>query len=108
QTIPDSRSRFPRQSHVVIVGIRQQRQEARALDRGRQLALVARLGAGDAAGHDLAGFSDVLAQGVEILVVDLLHALGREAAIFAAAEKLGHGGLLVQSLSSLSLSSSSS
>src|SRR5690606_31584210 len=77
-------------SGVVVVGVRDQRQETGALDRGRQLALVARLGAGDAARDDLAGLGQVLAQGVEILVVDLLDALGGELAELAAAEKLGH------------------
>src|SRR5690606_39024566 len=55
-----------------------------------QLALVLGLGAGDAARHDLAGLGQVLAQGVEILVVDLGHALGGELAELAAAEELGH------------------
>src|SRR5690606_13045606 len=73
-------------------GVRDQREEACALDRGRQLALVARLGAGDAARHDLAVLGEVLAQGVEILVIDLLDALGGELAVLAAAEELGHGG----------------
>src|SRR5690606_5428893 len=77
-------------SGVVVVGVRDQRQETGALDRGRQLALVARLGAGDAARHDLAGLGQVLAQGVEILVVDLLDTLGGELAELAAAEELGH------------------
>src|SRR6185312_10643243 len=92
-------------SDVVVVGVRQQREEARALDRGRQLTLVAGLGAGDAARHDLAVLGDVLAQGVEILVVDLLHVFGSEAAEFAAAEKLGHGLGSYQSSLSRSLSS---
>src|SRR5690606_26177066 len=78
-------------SDVVVVGVRDQREEARALDRERQLALVARLGAGDAARHDLAVLGEVLAQGVEILVIDLLDALGGELAELAAAEELGHG-----------------
>src|SRR5690348_12915462 len=80
---------------VVVVGVRDQGQEARALDRGRQLALVLRLGAGDPARDDLAGLGQVLAQGVEILVVDLLDALGGELAELAAAEELGHVGVLL-------------
>src|SRR5690606_34108463 len=75
---------------VVVVRVRDQGQEACALDRGGQLALVARLGAGDAAGDDLAVLGQVLAQGVEILVVDLLDALGGELAVLAAAKELGH------------------
>src|SRR5690606_8841674 len=78
-------------SDVVVVGVRDQREEARALDRERQLALVARLGAGDAARHDLAVLGEGLAQGVEILVIDLLDALGGELAELAAAEERGHG-----------------
>src|SRR5690606_8056818 len=77
--------------HVVVVGVRDQREEAGTLDRERQLALVARLGAGDAARHDLAVLGEVLAQGVEILVVDLLDTLGGELAELATAEELGHG-----------------
>jgi hypothetical protein len=73
----------------VAVAERQEREETRALHRGRELALIARLRAGDAARHDLAGLGDVLAQRVEILVIDLDDALGREAAEFLAAEKLG-------------------
>src|ERR1051325_7620034 len=94
----------PPRSDVVVVGVRQQRQEARALDRGGQLALVARLGAGDAARHDLAVLGDVVAQRVEILVVDLLYVFGREAAELAAAEELGHGCAPDQSSLSRSLS----
>src|SRR4051812_13303480 len=75
----------------VAVRIRQQRQEARALDRLRQHALIAGLGAGDAARHDLAGFGDVLAQRVEVFVIDLGNAFGSETAELLAAEKLGHG-----------------
>src|SRR5690606_21209594 len=78
-------------SQVVVVGVRDQGQVTGALDRGGQLALVARLGAGHAARDDLAGLGQVLAQGVEILVVDLLDALGSELAELAAAEELGHG-----------------
>src|SRR5690554_5195447 len=79
-----------RGSDVVVVGVRDQGQVARALDRGGQLALVLRLGAGDPGRDDLAGLGDVLAQGVEILVVDLDHALGGELAELAAAEEFGH------------------
>src|SRR5438445_794005 len=64
----------------VLVGIGQQRQEARALDRHRQLTLIEGLGPGDAARNDLAGLGDVALERAEILVVDRLHALGREAA----------------------------
>src|SRR5690349_19467785 len=71
----------------MLVGVRQQREVTRTLDRGRELALVERLGARDAARHDLAGLGDVLLQDREILVVDLLHALGGEAAELATARE---------------------
>src|SRR5690242_10044016 len=76
--------------YKMVVAVGQQRQEPRPLHRRGQLALVTRLGAGDAAGDDLAGFGDVLLKGGEILVVDVLDALCGEAAELAAAEKLGH------------------
>src|SRR6185437_2723848 len=69
--------------------VRQQCQEPRTLHCRGQLALVTGVGTGDAAGNDLAGFGDVLLQRGEVLVVDVLDALGREAAELAAAEKLG-------------------
>src|SRR5690606_10327909 len=72
---------------VVVVGVRQQRQEARALDGGVELALVVRLGAGQPGRDDLAVFLDEIAQRVEILVVDLLDAGGGEAAELAALEQ---------------------
>src|SRR5207248_9054132 len=56
----------------VLVGIGQQRQEARALDRHRQLALIEGLGPRDAARNDLAGLGDVALERAEILVVDRL------------------------------------
>ena len=67
----------------------------RARKRARLTAVASwrwylRLGARDAAGDDLAGLGEVLAQGVEILVIDLLDALGGELAELAAAEELGH------------------
>src|SRR5689334_21610779 len=71
----------------MLIGVRQQREVTRPLDRGRQLALVERLGARDAARHDLAGLGDVLLQDREILVVDLLHALGGETAELATARE---------------------
>src|SRR4051812_15537811 len=71
----------------MLVGVRQQREVSRALDRRRELALVERLRAGDAARDDLARLGDVLLQDREILVVDLLHALGGEAAELATARE---------------------
>src|SRR3546814_11251582 len=86
QCLPCGKTR----SDVVVVRIRNQGQVARALDGGGELALVARLGAGDAARDDLDVLGQVLAQGVEILVVDLLDTLGGELAVLAAANELGH------------------
>src|SRR5689334_6008871 len=71
----------------VEIGVRQQRQEARALDRVRELALVARRGAGDARRDDLAGLVDEVLQDLDVLVVDPLDFLGREAAELAPAEQ---------------------
>src|SRR5690606_4677622 len=85
------RPQAPAAGSEVVVGVRQQRQETGALDRGGKLALVLGLGTGDAAGNNLAGLGDVLAQGVEILVIDLGHAFGSELAELAATEELGHG-----------------
>ena len=65
-----------------------QREKARALDRHRQLALVARLGAGDARRHDLAVFLDEVLQDLDVLVVDLLDAFGGEAAELLALEQV--------------------
>src|SRR5262245_51082050 len=70
----------------VQVGVRQQREEAGALDRVRQLALVAGGGPGDARRDDLAGFVDEVLQDLDVLVIDPLHLLGGEAAELAAAE----------------------
>src|SRR4030088_1508879 len=69
------------------VGVRQQREEARALDRLGQLPLVAGRGAGDARRDDLAGLVDEILEQLDVLVVDPLHLLGGEAAELAAAEK---------------------
>src|SRR5581483_398576 len=71
----------------VLIGVGQQRQEARALDRDGELALVERLRAGDAARDDLAGLGDITLQGAEILVVDVRDAFRREAAKLLAARE---------------------
>src|SRR5256886_14695865 len=69
------------------VGVRQQRQEARALDRLGQLPLIAGGGAGDARRNDLAGLVDEVLQHVDVLVVDPLDLFGGEAAELAPAEQ---------------------
>src|SRR6185503_5892033 len=71
----------------MLVGVRQQREVTRPLDRGRELTLVERLGARNAARDDLAGFGDVLLERGQILVVDLLHAFGGETAELATARE---------------------
>src|SRR3954462_13992265 len=74
-------------SDAVLVGVRQQRQEARALDGGVELALVDRAGAGQARRDDLAVFGNEIAQGVDVLVVDLFDAGDGEAAEALALEQ---------------------
>src|SRR4029077_10833098 len=74
-------------SSSVLVGVRKQREEARALDRDRELALIEGLGARNAARHDLAGLGDVALQSRKILVIDGFHALGGESAEFLAPRK---------------------
>src|SRR5436309_9530251 len=69
------------------IGVRNQRQETRALDRFRELTLVARGGAGDARRDDLAGLVDEVLQHFDVLVVDPLDLLGGEAAELAATEQ---------------------
>src|SRR5882724_8177436 len=64
----------------MLVGVRQQGEEACALDRNSELALIERLRARDAAGDDLARLSDVALQRGQIFVVNVLDAFGREAA----------------------------
>src|ERR1700755_2374318 len=64
----------------MLVGVRQQGEEACALDRYCELALIKRLRARDAAGDDLARLSDVALQRGQIFVVNVLDAFGREAA----------------------------
>src|ERR1700742_2071484 len=71
----------------VQVGVRQQRQETRTLDGDAQLALIVRLGAGDARRDDPAVFVDEILQHIDILVIDLLYLFHRETAEFLAAEE---------------------
>src|SRR6185503_11026563 len=70
------------------IGVRQQREKARAVDRDRELALVARLGPGDARRDDLAVLVDEFLEDADVLVVDLLHLLRGEAAEPPAPEQL--------------------
>ena len=70
------------------IGVRHQRQESGALDRGRKLALIVRLGPGDPRGHDLAVFLDEVFEDIDILVVDFLDALGGKATELLALEQI--------------------
>src|SRR2546430_16984502 len=69
----------------VQVGVRQQREEARALDRLGELALIAGGGAGDGRRGDLAGLVDEGLQPVATLVVDPLALVGGAGAPVAPA-----------------------
>ena len=69
------------------VGVRQQRQEACALDRNPQLALVARLGARDAGGDDSAVFVDEILQQADVFVINQLDAFSRKAAELATTKQ---------------------
>jgi stress response protein SCP2 len=70
----------------VLVAIGQQRQKACAFNRGVELTLENRAGAGQTRRDDFAVFSDEIAQGVDVLVVDLFDAGYREAAKALALE----------------------
>ena len=70
------------------VGVGNEREESRALDGDSQLPLVARLRAGDPRRHDLAVFLDEVLEDLDILVVDLLHPFGGEAAELLALEQI--------------------
>ena len=72
---------------AVLVAVRDQGQEARALDGGVELALIDRARAGQAGRDDLAVFGDEIAQGVDVLVVDFLDAGDGEAAEALALEQ---------------------
>src|SRR6187551_1779247 len=74
-------------SDAVLVGVRQQGQEAGTLDGRVQLALVDRAGAGEAGRDDLAVFADEVTQRVDVLVVDLFDAGDGEAAEALALEQ---------------------
>src|SRR5947207_5537964 len=68
---------------------REERGDARALDRVLQLALMQRAGSGDAARKDLAPLRDELLQHLHVFVVDVLELLDAELAdAFATIEEL--------------------
>src|ERR1700759_2020981 len=74
-------------SDAVLVAVRQQGQEAGALDGDRQLALVERARARQASRRDLAVFTNEIAQHVDVLVVDVLDLGDGEAAEALATEQ---------------------
>src|SRR5512143_1162191 len=84
-----------------VGGEREERQVARPLDRGGHHALVAGTVAGDPARQDLGALQDVLLEQLDVLVVDVLDVLGREAADLAPLEEglLLAGRLLAAGLS---------
>src|SRR2546422_1682026 len=67
---PARRARGARSSADVALDVRQQRQLARPLDRGRELALVPRAHAGQATRQDLAALRQEPAQRAVVLVVE--------------------------------------
>src|ERR1700716_3101126 len=88
----------------MLVGVRQQGQEACALDRNSELALIERLRARDAAGDDLARLGDVALQRGEIFVVNVLHTLGCEAAELLPARKTATAAAAATSTSAAAIS----
>src|SRR6201995_4715744 len=70
----------------------EERQEAGALDRLGELALLLGGHRGDPRGHDLAALGDVTLQQLHVLVVDLRGVGAGERADLAAAEERGAGG----------------
>src|SRR5258707_4953237 len=71
----------------VLVGVREQGQEARTPDGELQLALIVSACTRDAARNDLAGLSDIALERRQILLVDLLDVVGREPAELLQAKK---------------------
>src|SRR6185369_10519423 len=67
--------------------VRQQAEEAGALDGLGQNALLLRRDRGDAGRHDLAALGDEPAQQTDVLVIDLRRVIARERAGLAAAEE---------------------
>ena len=71
----------------MVVGVRQQREETRALDGVAELALIAGPRAGETCGNDLPGLSDEVFQHVDVFVVDPLDFLSGEPTELAALDK---------------------
>src|SRR5690606_39523671 len=75
---------------LVAVSVGNQSQITSALDRGRQLTLVAGFGAGNTAWNNFAGFTDVCLQRFDIFVIDALGAFSGKTTEFATTEKTCH------------------
>src|SRR3954454_8348368 len=75
-----------------VADVREQRDLSRALDRGRDLVLVPAAGAGDAARADLAAVADELAEGRDVLVIDVVDLV---AAVLAGLPAAGAGPTLL-------------
>src|SRR5882672_11024446 len=93
---------------LVLIGVREQGQEARTPDGELQLALIMSARTRDAARNDLAGLSDIALERRQILVVDLLDVVGGESAELFAPKKTCHVGLLYRAPMGMSSSSPSS
>src|SRR5437899_10959170 len=72
----------------VQVGVRHQREVARALDRCRKLALIVSARSGDPRRDNLAVLTDEVLQKIDVLVVDPLDLLAGAAAELAPLEEL--------------------
>ena len=80
----------------MLIGVRQQSQEACAFDCSSQLALVMRFGASDAGRDDFAVFRNEVFQQINLFVIDFLDFFSRKA--FSASSALGQGKLLYTSV----------
>src|SRR6267154_306972 len=88
----------------VQVGVRHQREIARALDRRRELALVMGARSGDPRRNDLAVLADEVFEQIDVLVVDPLDLLRGETAELAALEKLLRALLIALAVAALAFS----
>src|SRR3979409_329977 len=88
----------------VQIGIRHQREIARALDRRRELALVMGARSGDSRRNDLAVLADEVFEQIDVFVVDPLDLLRGETAELAALEKLFRALLFALAVAALAFS----
>jgi len=71
----------------LLHSVGQEREEPRAFDRLRELALVLGADSGDPAGHDFAPLGDVALQQAGVFVIDLRGVFALEGIGFTAAEE---------------------